>query len=512
MKSSSSYTRVAQVRGATLTGLTAMLIDVRASIDPAGRGFEIPGLPGYDTWPLRDRVRTAVLNSAMAWPTGAITVELGPGARFRRGVGLDLAIAVAILAADGAVPSPAAGWVFAAELGLDGQLRAVRGVVPVLAAALAGGRSGGPVTAVIAPGNRPDAAAVPGVTVAACAGLRQVAAGLRGEHGSGDPSSVGAGAGPDRSADHGPCALPVTRGLLSAAEVSAAGGHHLCVTGPLGTDIPALAAGLAGLLPDLTEREAAEATVIHSAAGRLLSLSGQITRPPLRIANRTCPVAAMIGGGTHLHPGEAALAHRGVLCLDDAAEFGDGVLRSLVQPLQDRQIVLARGGEVARFPARFILVAGLRPCRCGGECDCTPLGQLRYRRRVTGVLGAWLAIRVTAAPPEPGPPTTGPEDGRAGASSADRVAEARSRMAHRLNGTPWRLNGDIPTEDLRRSWPPAAGGLAVIEQAVHLGLISDRGAAQVTAVAWTLADLAGRARPGRDDCTQALAYRTGQAQ
>lgn len=510
MNSSSSDTRVAQVRGATLTGLTATLIDVRASIDPAGRGFEIPGAPGHDTWPPRDRVRAAVLNSAMAWPTGAITVELGPGARFRYGVGLDLAVAVAILAADGTVPSPAQGWVFAAELGLDGQLRAVRGVVPVLAAALAGGRSGGPVTAVIAPGNRPDAAAVPGVTVAACTGLRQVAARLRGEHGSGDPSSVGAGAGPDRSADQGPCALPVTV-PRSAVEVSAAGGHHLCVTGPAGTDVPALAAGLAGLLPDLTEREAAEATVIHSAAGRLVSLPAQITRPPLRIADRTCPVAAMIGGGTHLHPGEAVLAHHGVLCLDDAAEVGDGVLRSLVQPLQDREIVLARGGEVARFPARFILVAGLRPCPCGGACDCTPLGRLRYRRRVTSVLGAWLAIRVTAAPPEPGPPTAAPEDGRAGARSADRVAEARGRMAHRLTGTPWRLNSDIPPEDLRRSWPPAAGGLAVIEQAVHLGLTSDRGAAQVTAVAWTLADLAGRARPGRDECTQALGYRTGQA-
>lgn len=284
------------------------------------------------------------------------------------------------------------------------------------------------------------------------------------------------------------------------------------MTGPVGTDVPALAAALTGLLPDLTGREAAEATVIHSAAGRLVSLSGQITRPPLRIADRTCPVAAMAGGGTHLHPGEAALAHHGVLGLDDAAEFGDGVLRSLVQPLQDREIILARGGEVARIPARFILIAGLRPCPCGGECECTPLGRLRYRRRVIGLLGAWLAIRVTAAPPGPGPATAASEHGRAGASSADRVAEARDRMAHRLDGTPWRLNSDIPAEDLRGSWPPAAGGLAVIEQAVHLGLISDRGAAQATAVAWTLADLAGQPRPGQDECTQALAYRTGQAQ
>lgn len=216
MNSSSFDASVAQVRGATLTGLKATLVDVRASIDRAGRGFEIPGVPGYDTWPLRDRVRAAVLNSAMAWPTAGITVEFSPSARFRHGIGLDLAIAVAILAADGTIPSPAKEWVFAAELGLDGQLRTVRGVVPVLAAALTGGRSGGPVTAVIAPGNRPDAAAVPGVTVTACAGLRQVAARLRSEHVSGDPSSVDAGADPDRSADRGPGTMR-TSGSAGAA-------------------------------------------------------------------------------------------------------------------------------------------------------------------------------------------------------------------------------------------------------------------------------------------------------
>jgi DNA processing protein len=201
MTSSVSGSRVAQVRGATLTGVTVTLIDVRATIDPGKRGFEIPGVPGCDTWTLRDRVRAAVLNSAMAWPQAGITLELSPGVRFRRGCGLDLAIAVAILTADGIVPSPAGpAPVFAAELGLDGALRPVRGIVPVLTAV-----AGGPVAAVVALGNQPDIAAAPGVTAAACADLRQVAAWMRGELDPGArPGTLAAGPpgppGPGRSA------------------------------------------------------------------------------------------------------------------------------------------------------------------------------------------------------------------------------------------------------------------------------------------------------------------------
>jgi DNA processing protein len=201
MNSSVSGRRVAQVRGAIVTGPAATLIDVRATIDPAQQGFEITGVPGHDTWTLRDRVRAAVLNSAMTWPTAGITVELSPGSRFRHGVGLDLAITVAILAADGTIPSPAGtALVFAAELGLDGHLRPVRGMVPVVAAVA---RAGDPVAAVISLGNQPDAAAAPGVTAGAFADLRQVVAWLRNEFDPGEhPDPLAAGPpDPDRPED-----------------------------------------------------------------------------------------------------------------------------------------------------------------------------------------------------------------------------------------------------------------------------------------------------------------------
>jgi magnesium chelatase family protein len=202
MTTSSSGTRAALVRGATLTGLTATLIGLQASIDPAKQGFEILGVPGDATWTLRDRVRAAVLNSAMAWPQAGIIVELAPWVRFRHGCGLDLAIAVAILAAGGRVSSPGVtGYVFVAELGLDGQLRPVQGLVQVLRAAAEATK---PVTAMIAPGNLADAAAVPGVMAVACTNLEQVAAWLRGDHEAAErlvPVNPAGPSGPDRPAD-----------------------------------------------------------------------------------------------------------------------------------------------------------------------------------------------------------------------------------------------------------------------------------------------------------------------
>ena len=341
-----------------------------------------------------------------------------------------------------------------------------------------------------------------------------MAAWLRGEQLPGDPvrpAGAGGPPGPGRSQAPALGALSVAPVLRLALEVSAAGGHHLCLTGPGGIGVPALAAGLAALLPDLTDPEAAEVAVIHSAAGLLGAGCSRIIRPPLRVPHHSCTMAAMTASGTDLRPGEAALAHGGVLCLPDAPEFERRVLQSLWQPLADREMVVARGGCIARFPARFVLVAGMRPCPCGGGsgCACTPLQARRYRERAIGTLGAWLALRMIAGQPEPAQ-VTGSQPGEdTDTRSAARVAEARDRMRRRLARTPWRLNGDIPRGELRRTYPPAGDGLAIIEKAAGLGVIGNQGAGHVTAVAWTLADLAGRDRPGAGECEQALTFWTG---
>lgn len=252
-------------------------------------------------------------------------------------------------------------------------------------------------------------------------------------------------------------------------------------------------------------------TALHAAAGPLGAGRGRITRPPLRVPYHSVTVAAMAGGGTSLRPGEAALAHGGVLYLDDAPEFRRAVLNVLHQPLRDHEIVLARGGATARFPAHFILVAGMRPCPCGGGsgCTCTPIGKRRYRAGVTATLGAWTPLRLAVAPLHLTDVTGERPDGDAGTGSAARVANARDRMTHRLSGTPWRRNGDIPRRELLRAYPPADDGLALIGHATDLGVIGNLGTGHVTAVAWTLADLAGHPRPGAAECAQALAFWTG---
>jgi magnesium chelatase family protein len=225
-------------------------------------------------------------------------------------------------------------------------------------------------------------------------------------------------------------------------------------------------------------------------------------------------MAAMAGSGSNLRPGEAALAHRGVLCLHDAPQFERRVIDALRQPLRDGEIAVARSGAIARFPARFILVAGMQPCPCGAptDCRCTPLQGRRYRQRLTGTLGGWIPLRLTVDRPAVAEIISGPPGQDADAVSAARVAEARDRMRRRLAGTPWRVNGDIPGAELRRSYPAAPGGAAVLGHAADLGLVSVPAAGRVTAVAWTLADLAGKPRPGGDECAQALTFWTGAAQ
>ncbi len=498
----------ARARGALVTGTRAELIQVQATIGTGPPGFTVTGVPGHGSRETRDRIRAATINSGACWPTGTITVSLSPAGASDHGCGTDLPIAVAILAAAGALPHVAGQrHVFAAGLGLDGRLRPVRGLVPVLRAAA---EADGPVTAVAAPGNWPEACMVPGVVIAPCQSLRQVIAWLRGQQLPWEPYLPAAGA-PGPHPSPGLAAIGVPAALRLVLETSAAGRHHLCLTGRQSVAVTALAAALTAMLPDLDEQQAGEATAIHSAAGLLRSGRTRVTRPPLRAPGHTATVAAMIGGGAKLGPGEAALAHHGVLCLPDAPGFGRRVLDTLRQPLTSDQIVIARGGATARFPARFILIAGLRRCPCGdpGRCTCTSSQIRRYQGRFTATLGSWVPLRV-AVDPATFTASAGQQPGQdADSRSGARVAAARDRMRHRLAATPWQLNGDIPHRELARTWPPAADGIAVIDRAAGLGLLSCLAAGQVTAVAWTLADLNGKSRPSAAECTQALAYWEG---
>ncbi|MGH3409152.1 MAG: ATP-binding protein, partial [Streptosporangiaceae bacterium] len=224
--------------------------------------------------------------------------------------------------------------------------------------------------------------------------------------------------------------------------------------------------------------------------------------------------AAIAGGGPAMtRPGDVALAHRGVLFLEDAPEFGRDVLAVLRQPLADGTIAVARSGRVVRFPARCTLVAGMTPCPCGGRagCACTPVQKRRYRARLNDVLGSYLSIQLSLSPPGPGAPALGDRAGGIDVSAPARVAGARDRARRRFRDTPWEVNADVPGGELRRSFALPAEAISAVSRAVDLGEISRRAADQVIKVAWTLADLDGRDRPGPVDCGQALAFYLGVA-
>ncbi|MEV5278826.1 YifB family Mg chelatase-like AAA ATPase [Streptomyces sp. NPDC051994] len=515
-----------------LVGVEGVVVEVQADLEPGVAAFTLVGLPDKSLIESRDRVRAAVVNSGDAWPQKKLTVGLSPASVPKSGSGFDLAVACAVLgAAERIDPRQLADLVMIGELGLDGRVRPVRGILPaVLAAAEAGYEH-----VVVPEQTAAEASLVPGIAVLGVRSLRQLVAVLTDEPvpeeepaEEGRPDAMlaglmvpGAGAGTGLSAglgdhDHDLTDVAGQHAARAALEIAAAGGHHLLLSGPPGAGKTMLAERLPGILPPLTRQESLEVTAVHSVAGILPPGEPLVRRAPYCAPHHSATMQSLVGGGNGLpRPGAVSVAHRGVLFLDEAPEFTGKALDALRQPLESGHVVIARSAGVVRLPARFQMVLAANPCPCGRHtlhgagCECPASMIRRYQARLSGPLLDRVDLRVEVEPVRREDLLGGGGRGEPSSAVAERVLAARERTAARLDGTPWTSNSEVPGHELRTRWLTAPGALTGAERDMERGLLTARGLDRVLRVAWTVADLAGDDRPDAGHVALALELRTG---
>lgn len=475
---------LATVSSASLSGAQGWPVAVEVHCSGGIPSFSIVGLPDTSCREARDRVRAALLSCEAEWPVARITVNLSPTGVPAGGAGLDLAIALGVLVASGQLEQESIKGIGAlAELGLDGTLRPVPGVLPLVDVIAAD-------TIVVARPNYHEANLVAEGRVQCVANLSEMLDVLIGDSAwAAPPDPLPEDEGvpqPDMSDVRG------QHFARFALEVAAAGAHHLLFVGPPGGGKSMLAKRLAGLLPPLEARQSLEVSRIHSAAGELLPRSGFIRRPPFRSPHHGASSVSLVGGGTvSMRPGELSLASGGVLFLDELGEFAPSALDSLRQPLEDAVVRVSRAHGSAVFPADVLLVAAMNPCPCGGAgspggCRCSEAARHRYHQRVSGPLLDRFDLRVTVQRPHASELLC-TDPGENSTTISARVSEARAIAADR--GV--LANGKLSALQIEQSAPLSAGALSVLERALTEQQLSARGLHRVRSVARTIADLAG---------------------
>lgn len=502
--------RQATALSVALVGMAGTVIDIEAAIGSGLPSTRMVGLPDAALKEAKDRCRAAMASAGVGWPSGPVTINLSPATLPKAGSHYDLGIAAAVAAAQGRCDRQAlTGLAIFGELGLDGRVRAVRGLLPLLLTAVEQGLERAVVPAI----QLREASLVSGLQVLGAADLADLGDIL----GGGPGHAVAALSAVEPSPTSQALDLADVAGQQEAKwalEVAAAGRHHLYLHGPPGAGKTLLARRLGTVLPDLTEAESLEVSAVHSLCGVALD-GGLIQRPPFADPHHSASLASLVGGGAGVaQPGAISRAHRGVLFLDEAPEFAPRVMESLRVPLESGSVVLARAAATAVYPASFQLVLAANPCPCGmadtpgADCRCAPMAVRRYASRVSGPILDRIDIHQRVRPVKSGI-LGAQEAAESSAAVAQRVLAARDRQRRRLGPLGWATNAEVPGVVLRKKLPQPEG-VERLSAALATGQLSARGVDKVLRLAWTIADLAAADRPLMEHVHTALAMRRGE--
>lgn len=495
---------VTKIFSAGIVGIDGFLVTVECSVRPGMEKFELVGLPDNAVREARERVRAACVNSGFLFPDRRILVNLAPANRKKEGSAFDLAILVGLLSASGAIPEAAvADACFIGELSLSGEVRPATGVLSLALAA----REAGLRTLFVPKENAPEASIAEGITVFGVSSFSELFSHLNGKRPL-SPTPFD----PTLLADSRP--LPDFAQVAGQAkarralEIAAAGGHNVLLIGPPGSGKSMLAKRIPSILPPMTFPEAVEVTRVHSVAG-MLPKAGLLTRRPFRSPHHTVSAAGMIGGGSSPRPGEISLADHGILFLDELPEYPPSLLETLRQPLEDGVVTVTRVAARADYPANFMLVCAMNPCRCGyfGDknhaCTCRPEEVSRYLSRISGPLLDRLDIQVEV-PSLTYEELTARRASEPSAAIRERVEAAREFSRRRSP----RPNARLTPEELTRDCALDESGSNMLRAAFDKLGLSARGHDKILRIARTVADLAGSETITAAHIAEAIGYRT----